>query len=317
MNLHLYDLHPTLADFKAEVLTGIKNGSKRLSPKFFYDQRGSRLFDAITELPEYYPTRTEIGILEQHGAEMAEHLGKDCFLLELGSGSSKKIRVLLDALQPEVYMPLDISREHLEDSAQALAGDYPELKVHAACVDYSNDFDLPYCPEELPRAAFFPGSSIGNFEPAAARDLLKRVHGLLGDNGNLLIGVDLKKDPALLNAAYNDQEGVTAAFNLNLLHRMNRELSADFVVDNFAHYAFYNPTPGRIEMHLLSRTAQSVQVAGEDVHFAEGESLHTESSYKYTVAEFQQLAAEAGFSPENVWLDEAQRFSVHCLRAGD
>ena len=192
--VNFYDFHPALADFRAEVIDGLRARPKTLSPKFFYDKAGSELFDAITELPEYYPTRTEIGILEQHGQDMARLLGRDCLLLELGSGSSRKIRVLLDALQPSVYMPMDISREHLIGSAEALAVDYPQLEVHAACADYSGEFEIPYGPAHLPRAAFFPGSSIGNFEPQAAAELLRRVAEHLGEGGCLLIGVDLKKD---------------------------------------------------------------------------------------------------------------------------
>ena len=312
--VHFYDLHPAPADFRAEVLSGLARSSKRLSPKFFYDRRGSQLFDAITELPEYYPTRTEIGILKKHGETIADFLGEDCLLLELGSGSSQKIRVLLDALKPAAYMPMDISREHLLGSAQALAADYPALEVHAACADFAADFELPYCPEHLPRAAFFPGSSIGNFEPAQARELLKRVADYLGEDGKLLIGVDLKKDAGVLHAAYNDEQQVTAAFNLNLLQRINRELGADFDLQAFSHDAFYNASEGRVEMHLVSRSEQTVTVAGEAFDFDEGETIHTESSYKYDVEEFLSLAERAGFVSEQVWTDDQQLFSVHCLR---
>ena len=312
--VHFYDLHPAPADFRAEVLSGLARSSKRLSPKFFYDRRGSQLFDAITELPEYYPTRTEIGILKKHGETIADFLGEDCLLLELGSGSSQKIRVLLDALKPAAYMPMDISREHLLGSAQALVADYPALEVHAACADFAADFELPYCPEHLSRAAFFPGSSIGNFEPAQARELLQRVADYLGEGGKLLIGVDLKKDAGVLHAAYNDEQQVTAAFNLNLLQRINRELGADFDLQAFSHDAFYNASEGRVEMHLVSRSEQTVTVAGESFDFDEGETIHTESSYKYDVEEFLSLAERAGFVSDQVWTDDQQLFSVHCLR---
>ena len=312
--VHFYDFHPAPADFRAEVLSGLARSSKRLSPKFFYDRRGSQLFDAITELPEYYPTRTEIGILKKHGETIADFLGEDCLLLELGSGSSQKIRVLLDALKPAAYMPMDISREHLLGSAQALVADYPALEVHAACADFAADFELPYCPEHLSRAAFFPGSSIGNFEPAQARELLQRVADYLGEGGKLLIGVDLKKDAGVLHAAYNDEQQVTAAFNLNLLQRINRELGADFDLQAFSHDAFYNSSEGRVEMHLVSRSEQTVTVAGESFEFDEGETIHTESSYKYDVEEFLSLAERAGFVSEQVWTDDQQLFSVHCLR---
>jgi len=312
--VNFYDFHPALADFRAEVIDGLRARPKTLSPKFFYDKAGSELFDAITELPEYYPTRTEIGILEEHGQDMARLLGRDCLLLELGSGSSRKIRVLLDALQPSVYMPMDISREHLIGSAEALANDYPQLEVHAACADYSGDFEIPYGPAHLPRAAFFPGSSIGNFEPQAAAELLRRVAEHLGEGGCLLIGVDLKKDAQRLQRAYDDDAQVTAAFNLNLLRRINRELAGDFVLEQFRHRALYNADQGRIEMHLVSRIAQTVTVAGEAFDFEAGESIHTESSYKYSVEEFRQLARTAGYHDEQVWTDDEQLFSVHCLR---
>lgn len=315
--VRFYDFHPPVADIRAEVLEGLSRQPKRLSPKYFYDQRGSQLFDAITELPEYYPTRTELGILEDNGDEIADFLGDNCMLMELGSGSSRKIRVLLDALQPAAYVPLDISKEHLLGSAEALARDYPELEVHAACTDYSSDFEVPELPEKLPRAAFFPGSSIGNFEPDDARELLARVRRHLGNGGKLLIGVDLKKDNEILNAAYNDAQKITAAFNLNLLQRFNRELDADFELEQFDHYAFFNDVAGRVEMHLVSRSDHQVNIAGEAIRFAAGESLHTENSYKYTVEEFQRLADEAGFVNERVWTDEAELFSVHCLRCHD
>jgi dimethylhistidine N-methyltransferase len=271
------------------------------------------LFDAITELPEYYPTRTEIGILQEHGEIIAELLGQDCLLLELGSGSSKKIRVLLDALKPAVYMPVDISREHLLGSAEALAADYPALEIHAVCADYTTDFDLPCCPDPINRVAFFPGSSIGNFEPSTALELLRRVAHHLKEGGRMLIGVDLKKDAELLHAAYNDSQQLTAAFNLNMLHRINRELDADFDVQAFAHHAFYNERQGRVEMHLVSKAAQTVTVAGQLFEFAAGESIHTENSYKYSVEEFLALAEKAGFFSERVWTDDDRLFSVHCL----
>ena len=312
--VNFYDYHPALADFRSEVLAGMSAAPKQLAPKFFYDKRGSELFDAITELPEYYPTRTEIGIVARHGRQMAELLGRECLLLELGSGSSKKIRLLLDALQPTVYMPLDISKEHLLGSAETLATDYPSVEVHAACADYSADFELPYRPAHLSRAAFFPGSSVGNFEPAQAAELLQRVGEHLGVGGRLLIGVDLKKDPATLERAYDDAAGVMAAFNLNLLTRINRELAADFDLAAFRHRAVYNQSVGRIEMHLVSEQAQTVTVAGRRFEFAAGESIHTESSYKYSISNFQALAAWAGYHAEQVWTDDDGLFSVHCLR---
>jgi dimethylhistidine N-methyltransferase len=312
--VHFYDFHPPAADFRTEVLAGLTQTPKRVSPKYFYDQRGSELFEAITELPEYYPTRTELGILQDKGEAIAEFLGDECMLVELGSGSSRKIRTLLDTLEPAAYVPLDISRDHLLGSARALVADYPDLEVHAACTDYSNDFQLPELPEHLQRVAFFPGSSIGNFEPDDASRLLMRLGRHLGEDGKLLIGVDLKKHNHILHAAYNDAQQVTAAFNLNLLERMNRELEADFDIDLFEHQAFFNDDAGRIEMHLMSCIEQTVSVAGTQIDFTAGETLHTESSYKYSIEEFHALAKASGFVAEQVWTDEQQLFSVHCLR---
>ncbi len=311
--VHFHDLHPTPADMRTEVLAGLALPQKRLSPKYFYDAEGSRLFDAICELPEYYPTRTEIGILRHHGAEMAARLGRNALLIELGSGSSLKIRTLLEALRPAVYMPVDISGEHLLRSAQDLAAAFPDLVIHAVCADYSTAFVLPLDHHEHPRVAFFPGSSVGNFEPPAAARFLERVGQVLGPGGRLLIGVDLVKDIRRLTAAYNDADGVTAAFNLNLLARINRELGADFDLDAFRHDAFFNVELSRIEMHLVSTRAQRVQVAGQRFDFAEGESIHTECSYKYSIDGFHALAAEAGFTAEQVWTDADDLFSVHCL----
>ncbi|NEV61466.1 L-histidine N(alpha)-methyltransferase [Thiorhodococcus minor] len=308
------DYHPTIADLREEVLQGLSQSPKRLSPKLFYDRRGSQLFDAITELPEYYPTRTEIGILETHGEAMADRLGRENVLIELGSGSSLKIQTLLAALRPHVYVPVDISKDHLLASAHALAERFPGLMILAACADYSGPFKLPLEPGWSQLAAFFPGSSIGNFEPQEARGLLRRVAGVLGEGGRLLIGVDLRKDPSLLSAAYNDAQGVTAAFNLNLLTRINRELEADFDTSAFRHKAFFNAEVSRIEMHLESLCDQSVRIAGREIPFKQGETIHTECSYKYSIADFQALARDAGFEAEEVWTDSEQLFSVHCLR---
>lgn len=313
-SITFYDDHPTPADVRSEVLAGLAQPTKRLPPKLFYDQEGSRLFDAITKLPEYYPTRTEIGILQRHGAEMAARLGPDAVLIELGSGSSLKIQTLLTALRPRVYLPVDISREHLRESARALAAQFPDLSIRAVCADYSAPFELPLEPHWDHLSAFFPGSSIGNFEPTDAQRLLRQVAALLGNGGRLLIGVDLRKDPAILDAAYNDDQGVTAAFNLNLLRRINRELDGDFDPRQFTHRAFFNGAASRVEMHLVSQVDQQVAVAGQRFGFSRGESIHTENSYKYGIDDFQELASGAGFRPEEVWTDPDRFFSVHCLR---
>lgn len=313
-NFHFHDLHPPREDLHAEVIAGLGRRKKALSPKLFYDQRGSQLFDAITRLPEYYPTRTEIALLERHGEEMAHLLGNDGLLFEFGSGSDAKIRVLLGAVRPRTYAPIDISREQLRRAAGTIAEDHPGLEVHAVCADYSKPLALPELCDAPTRVAFFPGSSIGNFDPDEAQAFLTRAARLVGRGGRLLIGVDLKKDPALLNAAYNDHAGVTAAFNLNLLARINRELDGDFDLEAFRHHAFYNSEQGRVEMHLVATSAQRVRIHGHDFEFCAGESIHTENSYKFSVAEFQALAAKAGLASERVWQDADARFSVHCLR---
>lgn len=317
--IDFYDLHPSPANLRAEVLTGLSQPHKRLPPKLFYDREGSRLFDAITALPEYYPTRSEIAILRAEGERIARRMGKGLALVELGSGSSLKIRLLLEALEPVLYVPVDISREHLLASAQGLAERFAHLPIRAVCADYSVPFELPLGPEFRRRAAFFPGSSIGNFEPVEAVMLLSRVARLLGPGGRLLIGADPVKDPAVLHAAYNDAAGVTAAFNRNALARINRELGADFDLDAFAHRAFYNPLTGagsglgRIEMHLESLSDQRVRIAGRAFDFRAGETIHTENSYKYSPEGFRGLAAQAGFLPEETWSDPEGLFCVHCL----
>lgn len=309
-----HDYHPAGEDLLGEVLGGLARQPKRLPPKFFYDRRGSQLFEAITRLPEYYPTRTEIRILREQGEAIAAHLGHDSLLIELGSGSPLKIRVLLDSLRPAVYMPVDISSEHLRDSASHIARDYPDLQVEAVCADYSAGLQLPEIPQEVTRAAFFPGSSIGNFEPPSAVDLLRDVGQDLGPGGAMLIGVDLKKDRQQLDAAYNDEQQITAAFNLNLLTRINRETDANFDTDRFDHRAFYNEVEGRVEMHLVSTETQQVRIDGHQFRFEAGETIHTESSYKYSVEEFRDLGAQAGYEAEQVWIDPDELFSVHCLR---
>ena len=311
--VRFHDDHPSPATLQDEVLRGLASRHKYLAPKYFYDQRGSQLFDAICELPEYYLTRTEMGILESCKNEVAHLAGPDCTLIEFGSGASKKIRLLLENVRPRHYLGIDISRDFLLESVQRLAHDYPWLQVHAACVDFTQDFELPDGNEAEKKLAFFPGSTIGNFEPQDAREFLQRVRRLIQPDGALLIGVDLKKDPEILHAAYNDSAGITAAFNLNLLERLRAELGAELDPKNFRHRAFYSATQGRIEMHLISRRAQAINVLGRQFHFAQGESIHTENSYKYSVAEFHSLARGAGLRPQRVWLDSARLFSVHYL----
>lgn len=310
-DIQFYDEHPKPVDFYAEVIQGLHRKPKLIPPKFFYDEAGSKLFDAICEVPEYYPTRTEMALLYEHADEIAALIGKECLLIEPGSGSSQKVRLLLDALQPAAYMPMDISRAHLLNAAQQLSEDYPWLEVHATCVDFTTEMKLRFCPPSVHKVAFFPGSSIGNFEPADAIGFLRNMANMVGSGGGLLIGVDLKKEHNILNAAYNDAQGVTAEFNLNLLTRINHELGGQFNINAFKHKAFYNPRMGRIEMHLASRENQIIVVGDEAVNFKEAETIHTESSYKYTVEEFSGLAQAAGFELVTVWTDADDLFSLH------
>jgi dimethylhistidine N-methyltransferase len=312
--VRFYDEAPELADFREEVLRGLGERPRRIAPKFFYDQRGSALFEEICRVPEYYLTRTEMGILRACAREVAALAGRRCTLIELGSGSSRKVRLMLEMLRPAAYLGIDISREFLLQATRGLARDYPWLDVHAACADLCKPLSVSGLPAHGRRLAFYPGSSIGNFEPPQARALLDGLRPLLGADGALLIGVDLKKDAAVLNAAYNDAAGMTAAFNLNLLTRLRRELGADVKLSAFAHRAFYNDAAGRIEMHLVSRSAQRLRVAGAHFDFASGESIHTENSYKYAIEEFAALAHAAGYATKRTWTDAEALFSVHYLR---
>jgi dimethylhistidine N-methyltransferase len=311
------DLKPDSASFLEDVIAGLSRRRKALSPKYFYDERGSALFEAICELPEYYPTRTEMAMLQMHAGEMARCLGPDCLLIEYGSGSGRKTRVLLGALKPAAYIPIDIAAGQLQSWADSVAQQFPELRIVAVCADYSREFTLPHSVDFRGhrRVVYFPGSTIGNLTVTEARSFLRRARALTGTGGAMLVGVDLKKDHARLHAAYNDAQGVTAAFNLNLLARINRELDGDFDLTSFRHHAFYNARLGRIEMHLVSLREQKVSVAGRGFAFRAGERLHTENSYKYSVAEFQALARAVGFAPERSWTDADQLFAVHYLVA--
>ena len=296
-----------------EVSASLGKPQKELSPKFFYDARGCELFDAICALPEYYPTRAELSIMRSHARDMAAAAGRDCSLIEIGCGNSEKTRALLEELRPAVFTAIDIAREQLETSCNALAELFSHMRVVAVRADFARDFLLPPDAYAARRVLYFPGSTIGNFTPAEARAFLARWAPQLGAGGAALIGVDLKKDPAALNAAYNDAQGVTAAFNLNVLRHINRELGADFDLDAFRHDARFNAAEGRIEMHLTSLKAQRVTLAGRVFEFRAGETIHTENSYKYEIAEFQALARTAGFEAVQCWTDERRLFSVHYL----
>ncbi|MEM6645874.1 MAG: L-histidine N(alpha)-methyltransferase [Bacteroidota bacterium] len=299
-----------------DVLAGLRTLPKTLPSKYFYDEAGSRLFDAITKLDAYYPTRTEMGIMAGYIDEMVGAIGERALLVEYGSGSSLKTRILLDHLPRLVgYVPIDISGEYLLATAYRLAERYPDLPIAPIAADYTSDFRLPPLAAEVDNVvAFFPGSTIGNFTPTEAEAFLKGAARLVGPGGLLLMGVDLKKEKPVLDLAYDDPEGVTAAFNLNILTRLNRELDADFDLDAFAHRAFYNEDAGRVEMHLVSLADQRVTIGAVEVAFAQGETIHTENSYKYALHEAADLAARAGFGVEQVWTDANDWFSVQLLR---
>ena len=302
-------------DFARDLLAALATRPHAISPKYFYDAEGSRLFDRICELPEYYPTRTEIAILQRHAAEIAALAGPGVDIVEFGAGSLRKVRLLLQAFEaPARYLPIDISGDYLRDAAAILRREFKTLAVQPVVADYTQALALPPEAGGGRRIGFFPGSTLGNFTPDEALAFLKRAAGVLR-GGALLLGADLVKDPRLLHAAYNDAQGVTAAFNLNLLARANRELGANFELARFAHYAFYNPPLQRIEMHLVSREAQSVALCGQHFALAHGESLHTENSCKFTVEGLRALAARAGFRPGPVWTDPDRLFSVHWLHA--
>jgi dimethylhistidine N-methyltransferase len=310
-----YDLKPTTDDFRADAIAGLSQPQKTVPSKFFYDECGSRLFEQICMLDEYYPTRAEIAILRQFPRHIAALLAERAVVVEFGTGSSVKVRLLLDALRnPVAYVPIDISRGHLLEAAQHIAEDYPALRVFAICADFAVPVPIPQSVPRGPRIGFFPGSTIGNFTPPEARELLRRIAATLGNGGVLLIGVDLKKNANVLHAAYNDAEGVTAAFNLNLLQRMNSEIGSDFNLSRFAHNAFYNAEEGRVEMHLVSQEEQTVRIDDHVFSFHKGETIHTENAYKYAPKEFRELAASSGFVPLAVATDPAELFCLHCLK---
>ncbi|MEJ2592983.1 MAG: L-histidine N(alpha)-methyltransferase [Candidatus Thiodiazotropha sp.] len=308
-----HDFQPEGESLYDAVVHGFSRRRKSIPPKFFYDQRGSALFDAICLQPEYYLPDVECAMLSELAGEIATLTGQRRVVIEPGAGSAAKIRLLLDALAPSAYVPMDISGEYLKLAARDLVSAYPWLPVHAVCVDFTHALPLPECLPDAPRLAFFPGSSLGNFEPSEARRFLSDVCALLGEGGMLLIGLDTKKSREILDAAYNDAAGVTAAFNLNLLHRMRRELDTDVDPDAFSHRAYYNPEVGRIEMHLVSRQTQRVRVNGQSFQFRAGETLHTESSYKYAPGEFLELAGQAGFRSRCHWLGDQGLFAIYLL----
>ncbi len=312
MNQEVQTENVSRETFQQDVLAGLRQPRKRIPCQYFYDERGSQLFDAICESEDYYVTCTEMKIMETFVEEMGEQIGEGVRLVELGSGSSLKTRILLDQLSdPVAYVPVDISYEHLLKTAETLAEDYPHLEVLPVCADFQMELTLPTPAREATHSAvYFPGSTIGNFTPAEARSLLQNIARMCGRGGGLLIGVDLKKDPQVLERAYNDSEGVTAEFNLNLLQRMQRELDADLDKNAFEHHAFYNPEAGRVEISLRSEREQTICVAGETFPLQAGELIHTENSHKYTIEEFAAIAQGAGLTLRKSWTDPRNYFAV-------
>lgn len=310
----MIDLRPASDDILKEVLLGLSKGQKTIDPKYLYDKKGSELFEKICDLAEYYLTRAENEILHRHSAEIAKHIGEGAVIIEPGSGSGIKVRRLLKALaSPSAYVPIEISSEILSRMTNELRAEFPDLNVAPVCGDFTRDLDLP-CRIDCSRGkkvTFFPGSTIGNFHPEDAITLLQRFSDLSGHQGGLLIGADLKKDKDIITLAYDDAAGVTAAFNLNLLDRFNREVNAAFDTSKFSHHAIYNEPLGRVEMHLKSKIAQLVRVNQTVFRFSEGETIHTECSYKYSVEEFCDLCAQAGLQIKKFWMDQNELFCVY------
>jgi dimethylhistidine N-methyltransferase len=309
------ELPPAGSDFLADLIAGLSSNPRTLPCKYFYDERGAALFQKICELPEYYITRTEIDILDRNRAEIASHLGANIELIGLGTGAGTKTRILIETLEsPTVYIPVDISEKQLHESTALFQKIFPDLEILPVCADYLQPVVLPSSNRKAARnIVYFPGSTIGNFEPTEAEEFLRRVANVCRQNGGLLIGADLKKDPHVLEAAYNDSAGVTAQFNLNLLDRINRELGADFDLDQWRHRAIYNSDAGRIEMHLISEIDQFVHVDERKFHFRRGEKIITEFSYKYAPEEFAAVAGKAGFEFVRMWTDDARLFGVFYL----
>ncbi len=301
--------------FREEILAGLARPQKELPPKLFYDAAGAALFERICELDEYYLTRAELSILRTHAAEIADHVGPGAALVEYGSGAGVKVRLLLDAMSaPAAYVPVDISREQLVDVVGVLAREYRHVSIRPVCADYTLPLTIPDLPRRARRLGFFPGSTIGNFHPAEAAAFLRRVRRVLGRDGAFVIGIDRRKSPRVVRAAYDDRHGVTAAFNLNALRRLNREFEADFDLEAFAHRARWNGRVGRVEMHLQSLSSQTFRVAGEHFTMKQGETIWTESSYKYDVDRLRRLVIDGGFRIAQLWTDVKQLFWVALLQ---
>jgi dimethylhistidine N-methyltransferase len=303
--------------FARDVIDGLTRQPKQLPPKYFYDEAGSELFEQITVQPEYYPTRTELDILRGRGADIAAIIPKGAALVEFGAGATTKVRMLLERSAFSAYVPVDISGAFLNGQADTLRKDFPQLAVHPVVADFTTSFTLPDAVKAMPKVGFFPGSTLGNFEPQDARAFLRSVRAILGDGATMIVGVDLEKDEKLLHDAYNDAAGVTGQFNKNVLVRINRELGGDFDLSGFTHRAIYNRERHRIEMHLVSLKAQTVRILGRSISFDADETIHTESSYKYSVERFQALARSAGWTLQASWIDPDNMFSVHAVVASE
>ncbi|MBN8207687.1 L-histidine N(alpha)-methyltransferase [Bacillus sp. NTK071] len=298
-----------------EAIEGLTASKKSLQPKFLYDKYGSELFEQITQLKEYYPTRTELSIIEHSLDEILRHIGSGSTVIEFGSGASRKIRLLLESGMIHEYVPIDISKSFLIESSEQLSFDYPDIQVTGIVADYTDQLNLPneFIDSTKKKTVFFPGSTIGNFEKKEAQNFLLTISNLLSSGDGLLIGVDVKKPPRILHNAYNDNEGITAKFNLNMLTHLNRELGANFNLNQFEHYAYYNAVMGRIEMHLVSMEDQIVTIGNVTIPFKNHETIHTENSYKYSISEFHNLASASGFILEKTWTDPEELFSLHYL----
>ena len=308
---------PQISELARDAIAGLTAEPKTLPAKYFYDDHGSALFEAITALPEYYPTRTELGILRSRGDEIAAIIPHGAALVEFGAGATTKVRLLLERCKFGAYVPVDISGDFLAAQADALRTDFPDLAVYPVAADFTAPFALPAEISGLPKVGFFPGSTLGNFEPHEARAFLRSARDILGEGAQMIIGVDLEKNERVLYDAYNDAAGVTARFNLNVLVRINRELGGNFDVSAFMHRSVYNRERHRIEMHLIAKKAQTVRILGRNFSFRPGESIHTESSYKYSLDRFTALARESGWSVRESWTDHDRMFSVHALVASD
>jgi len=310
-----HDYKPQELSLYDAVVKGFSKSNKSIPPKFFYDKRGSHLFDKICDQPEYYLPNVEHELLLKCRETLANHVGNGRVVIEPGAGNLSKIRLLLNNIKPSAYVPMDISEEYLREASENLANEYPWLNIHATCVDFTHSMPLPNILGNSPRLVFFPGSSLGNFNKSDALAFLSMVRQTLEDDGMLLIGVDTKKQNKILNAAYNDEAGVTAEFNLNLLHRIQNELNAEIEMDNFDHHAFYNNTEGRVEMHLVSSCDHKLRINEHDFHFKVGESVHTENSYKYLPDEFLSLAESANLAPVEYWLADEGLFALYLLKS--